>query len=98
MTTKRKVEIFSAGCPACEVVVLDMKKIEVAKRAKALLAFALGRAIPIAFGTSVIGWAERFPAMERYQRWLDIGGGVLLILAGFYLLNAYFFWIPALAA
>jgi len=49
--TKRKVEIFSAGCPACEetiaavrqaacpaceVVVLDMKKIEVAKRAKAL--------------------------------------------------------------
>ena len=63
-----------------------------------LLAFALGRAIPIAFGTSVIGWAERFPAVGRYQRWLDIGGGVLLILAGLYLLNAYFFWIPALAA
>src|SRR5205823_6121711 len=62
-----------------------------------LLAFALGRAIPIAFGTSVIGWAERFPAMGRYQRWLDIGGGVLLVLAGLYLLNAYFFWIPALA-
>jgi glutaredoxin len=51
MKTKRKVEIFSAGCPACEetiaavrqaacpaceVVVLDMKKIEVAKRAKTL--------------------------------------------------------------
>ena len=63
-----------------------------------LLAFALGRAIPIAFGTSVIGWAERFPAVGRYQRWLDIGGGVLLVLAGLYLLNAYFFWIPALAA
>jgi len=63
-----------------------------------LLAFALGRAIPIAFGMSVIGWAERFPAMGRYQRWLDIGGGVLLVLAGLYLLNAYFFWIPALAA
>jgi cytochrome c-type biogenesis protein len=63
-----------------------------------LLAFAVGRAIPIAFGASVIGWAERFPAMGRYQRWLDIGGGVLLVLAGLYLLNAYFFWIPALAA
>ncbi len=51
MAIKRKIEIFSAGCPACEdtiaavrkaacpscdVVVLDMKTIEVAKRAKAL--------------------------------------------------------------
>ena len=51
MATKRKIEVFSAGCPACEeaiaairkaacpscdVVVLDMKTIEVAKRAKAL--------------------------------------------------------------
>ena len=36
--------------------------------------------------------------MGRYHRWLDIGGGVLLVLAGLYLLNAYFFWIPALAA
>ena len=51
MTIKRKVEIFSAGCPACEetiatirkaacpscdVVVMDMNTIEVAKRAKAL--------------------------------------------------------------
>jgi glutaredoxin len=51
MSTKRKIEIFSAGCqvcedtvaairkaacPSCEVVVLDMKSIEVAKRAKAL--------------------------------------------------------------
>ncbi|AOE85934.1 thioredoxin family protein [Pseudomonas sp. TCU-HL1] len=51
MTAKRKVEVFSAGCPACsdvvalvqglacpscEVVVLDMHDIEVAKRAKAL--------------------------------------------------------------
>jgi cytochrome c-type biogenesis protein len=62
-----------------------------------LFAFAIGRAIPIAFGTSVIGWVERFPAVGRYQRWLDTGGGVLLILAGLYLLNAYFFWIPALA-
>lgn len=63
-----------------------------------LLAFALGRAIPTALGASAIGWAERFPAMGRYQRWVDVGGGVVLVLAGFYLLNAYFFWIPALAA
>lgn len=51
MTAKRKVEVFSAGCPACEDVivlvqrlacpscdvnVLDMNDIEVAKRAKVL--------------------------------------------------------------
>lgn len=51
MTTKRKVEVFSAGCPACadvetlvkslaclscEVDVLDMHDMAVAQRAKAL--------------------------------------------------------------
>ena len=51
MAAKRKVEIFSAGCPACneavqlvqriacsscEVTVLDMKDIRIAKRAKEL--------------------------------------------------------------
>jgi glutaredoxin len=51
MATKRKVEVFSAGCatcqeavetvkqaacPSCDVIVLDMHDNEVAKRAKAL--------------------------------------------------------------
>ncbi len=51
MKTKRQIEVFSAGCPACEetielvnriacpsceVSVLDMKKAEAASRAKAL--------------------------------------------------------------
>jgi glutaredoxin len=51
MTEKRKIEVFSAGCPvcdetvnlvnniacpSCEVNVLDMKKPEVAERAKLL--------------------------------------------------------------
>ena len=51
MNAKRKVEVFSAGCPACEeaiktvkenacpsceVTVLDMKDINVAKRASQL--------------------------------------------------------------
>jgi hypothetical protein len=35
--------------------------------------------------------------VRKCQPWLDIGGGILLVLAGGYLLNAYFFWIPALA-
>ncbi len=51
MATRRKIEVFSAGCPACEetvqlvnriacpsceVSVLDMKDAAVAKRAKSL--------------------------------------------------------------
>ncbi len=51
MTDKRKIEVFSAGCPvcdetvklvnsvacpSCEVTVLDMKTSDVAERAKAL--------------------------------------------------------------
>ena len=51
MTTKRTIEIFSAGCPACEetvtrvqalacpsceIVVLDMTRAKVARRAKTL--------------------------------------------------------------
>lgn len=51
MTTKRKVEVFSAGCPSCqtaielvnrltcgscEVSILDMNDINVAKRARDL--------------------------------------------------------------
>lgn len=51
MATKRRVEVFSAGCsacedaiklirsiacPSCEVTVLDMKDMEVVKQAKAL--------------------------------------------------------------
>jgi glutaredoxin 3 len=51
MATKRKVEVFSAGCPtcqeaveavktaacsSCEVIVLDMNNSGVARRAKAL--------------------------------------------------------------
>ena len=51
MTAKRKIEVFSAGCPACvetielvnrvgcpncEISVLDMNRADVAARAKAL--------------------------------------------------------------
>lgn len=51
MATKRKIEVFSAGCsacdetvklvnslacPSCDVTVLDMKKPDVAQRAKGL--------------------------------------------------------------
>ena len=63
-----------------------------------LLAFALGRAVPIAMGAGAMGVLEKLRPLARYQRAFDIGGGVALVLMGLYMLNAYFFFVPALAA
>lgn len=62
-----------------------------------LLAFALGRAVPIAIGAGAMGWLEKLRPLSRYQRAFDIAGGVTLTLTGLYMLNAYFFVLPALA-
>ncbi len=61
------------------------------------LAFAAGRAVPIAVGAWAVGALENLKAFSGYQRAFDVAGGVLLILSGVYMLNAYFFVIPALA-
>lgn len=62
-----------------------------------LLAFALGRAISVAAGASVVGWAKQRPGLAAYRRGFEIAGGVVLVALGLYMLNAYFFWWPALA-
>ncbi|MCU6435254.1 cytochrome c biogenesis protein CcdA [Undibacterium sp. Jales W-56] len=62
-----------------------------------LLAFALGRAVPILIGAAAIGWLEEFRILGRYQKVFEVTGAVVLILAGLYMLNAYFFVIPSLA-
>lgn len=63
-----------------------------------LLAFALGRAIPIILGAVAMGWLEDLSVLRRYQKAFEIAGAVVLIIAGLYMLNAYFFLIPSLAA
>ena len=63
----------------------------------ALVAFAAGPALPVAIGAISIGWLENLRSMDSYRRTFETLGGVILILAGLYMLNAYFFWIPALA-
>ena len=62
-----------------------------------LLAFAVGRAIPVALGAISIGWLENLRDLTAYRRAFEIFGGVTLIASGFYMLNVYFFWVPALA-
>jgi len=63
-----------------------------------LLAFALGRAVPLAMGAFAVGWLENLSGLSRYRRGFEIAGGVVLIVMGLYMLNAVLFLIPALAA
>lgn len=63
-----------------------------------LLAFALGRAVPIIFGAWAVGWLESLKPLRHVQKLFEIIGALLLILSGLYMLNAYFFFIPDLAA
>lgn len=63
-----------------------------------LFAFALGRAVPIMLGAWAVGWLEGLAGLRRSQKAFEVAGAMLLILSGLYMLNAYFFLIPALAA
>jgi cytochrome c-type biogenesis protein len=62
-----------------------------------LLAFAVGRVIPVALGALAVGWLENLRDLASYRRAFETAGGVTLIASGLYMLNAVFFWIPALA-
>ena len=62
-----------------------------------LLAFALGRAVPIALGAFAVGWLENLKSLSHYRRGFEIAGGLTLIAMGLYMLNAVLFWIPQLA-
>ena len=56
-----------------------------------VLAFAMGRSIPIILGAWSMGWLESLQVLSRYQKILEIIAGVVLILTGLYLLNEYFY-------
>ena len=63
-----------------------------------LLAFAVGRAVPILLGSWAIGALESLKALARYQRSFELIGAIILVLMGLYMLNAFFILIPELAA
>ena len=91
-----------AVCPVCTpaLVILLAAAAGIASPligAGLLLAFSLGRAIPIALGAWAMGWLENLSVLGRYQKSFEIAGAVTLIASGLYMLNAYYFWIPSLA-
>lgn len=62
-----------------------------------LLAFALGRALPILLGGWAVGALESLKPLAKHQRVFEVVGGVALVLTGLYMLNAFFLVIPELA-
>lgn len=91
-----------AVCPVCTPALIVLLGVAAGLGSPAwgallLTSFALGRALPIALGAGAIGWLERLRPLSRYQRALDNIGGATLVLAGLYMLNAYYFFVPALA-
>jgi len=92
-----------AICPFCTPVLIILLGVATGIGsplfgATLLLAFALGRAVPIILGAWAIGWLESLKALRHSQRIFEIIGALLLILSGLYMLNAYFYIIPWLAA
>ena len=55
------------------------------------------RAVPVMLGASAVGWLENLKPLGRYRHAFEVAGGLLLILAGLYMLNAYFIIVPELA-
>ena len=92
-----------AICPFCTPVLIILLGVATGIGsplfgATLLLAFALGRSVPILLGAWAIGWLESLKSLEHSQHTFEIIGALLLIVSGLYMLNAYFFVIPALAA
>ncbi len=92
-----------AVCPACTPALVVLLGVAATAGSPLfgfalLTAFALGRAVPIILGAGAVGWLESLKPLGRYRRAFEIAGGVALILTGLYMLNAFFFVIPELAA
>lgn len=91
-----------AICPVCTPALLVLLGVAAGlgsplMGATLLLAFALGRAIPIAVGATAVGWLENLKRLAPYRHAFEVVGGLVLIAAGLYMLNAFFFWVPELA-
>jgi cytochrome c-type biogenesis protein len=91
-----------AVCPVCTpalVVVLGVAASvgSMLWGACLLLAFAAGRAIPVVLGAWSLAWLENASKLAPLRKPFETLGALLLILAGLYMLNAYFIVVPSLA-
>lgn len=96
--------LFSvAVCPFCALALLILLGFAAGSTspgygAVLLLAFALGRAIPVTAGMGAIGGLERFQSLTQYRHAIEVAGGGHSYPDKPFMLNAYFFLTPSLAA
>lgn len=62
-----------------------------------LLAFALGRTVPILIGALGFAYLENLSFLKKFHKAVEMTGGILLVISGLYMLNAYFIFWPELA-
>lgn len=84
-----------AVCPFCTPALVVMLGVAAASGSPVfgitlLLAFALGRAIPILLGAIAIGWLESLNVLSQSQKGFEVAGGVVLIVSGLYLFWSVF--------
>ncbi|VAW53795.1 Cytochrome c-type biogenesis protein CcdA (DsbD analog) [hydrothermal vent metagenome] len=87
-----------AICPFCAPALLVALTVSAAVGsvtfgALLLLAFALGRSIPILLGAWSMGWLESLQVVSRHHHVFEIIGGITLVFMGLYMLNEYLFII-----
>ena len=87
-----------AVCPFCTPALLVTLTASAAIGSPAfgfalLLAFAVGRSIPVMLGAWSMGWLESLQLLSHHQKTLEVVAGITLIITGLYLLNEYFFII-----
>ena len=77
------------GTPVLVAILgLVMAKGKLVYGASLLFAYGLGRGVPIVLAGTFTGVLKALPAMERWTRWMEKAGGVVLIAVGL-----YFVWI-----
>lgn len=84
-----------AVCPFCSPALLVMLTASAAIGSVSfgfflMLAFALGRGVPIMIGAWSVGTLKSFTGFAKYQKYFEVLAGITLILSGLYLLNEYF--------
>lgn len=109
---RRATSVWGAGalgaafsvaiCPFCTPALLILLGVSAATGsvffgAALLLAFALGRAVPILLGGWAVGALEQLKFLSGYQRAFEVAGGIVLVATGLYMLNAYFVVVHELA-
>lgn len=84
-----------AICPFCTPALLVLLGVAAgigspAFGATLLLAFALGRAMPVLLGALAVGWLKNLLGLGKFHAVFEAIGGMVLIVSGLYLLNAHF--------